>query len=160
MRPVEIHLNETARNRFWAKVKKNSSCWEWTAGKTKFGYGTFNNGSGSRLAHRVSWVIENGPVPDGKLVCHTCDNPSCVNPKHLFVGTQSDNVCDMWAKGRGGAGALPGIENHRSKICDKDVVAIRARLDSGEYQRVIAKDYGLTQSNVSHIATGKTWSHI
>ena len=88
--------------RFWAKVDKSGDCWLWTASKTKEGYGYFRFDGAMRKAHRMSWLLTNGEIPEGMLVCHTCDNPSCVNPKHLWLGTNRDNMDDMNAKGRHG----------------------------------------------------------
>ena len=89
-------------DRFWDKVDKTGECWIWTASKNKKGYGRFGFGSRAQLAHRVSWLLSNGEIPDGMLACHTCDNPPCVNPSHLWLGTQKDNVVDMSSKGRHG----------------------------------------------------------
>lgn len=88
--------------RFWKKVNKTKSCWLWTASKHEFGYGIIgeDHSRNTLKAHRVSWKLANGEIPPGLQVLHKCDNPSCVNPKHLFLGTQSDNVKDMSRKGR------------------------------------------------------------
>lgn len=102
-------MSAAVEERFWAKVDKSGDCWVWTAAvvgsrnpkyKRIGGYGAFGVGGKVRRAHRVSWELANGPIPDGALVCHSCDNRSCVRPSHLFIGDQSDNVHDMDAKGR------------------------------------------------------------
>lgn len=94
-------FNKTFRTRFDAKVERGEGCWVWTGLRTQYGYGTITNGAGCKLlAHRASWELHVGPIPDGLWVLHRCDNPPCVNPAHLFLGTHADNVRDMWAKGR------------------------------------------------------------
>ena len=89
--------------KFWEKVDKNLNppCWEWVAGKNRKGYGTFATKNKIYRAHRFSWTIHYGKIPKGLFVLHHCDNPSCVRPSHLWVGTQLENMKDMYAKGRG-----------------------------------------------------------
>ena len=95
--------------RFWSKVRTGTGCWEWTGARARFGHGLVHVGPGGKLAqtHRVAWELMVGPVPEGMGVLHRCDNPPCVRPDHLFLGTQQDNVRDMWAKGRQGEDAAP-----------------------------------------------------
>ena len=95
----------TLAERFWSKVSKSrkaDGCWIWSGARAGNGYGTLKRGERglTKLAHRISWELHNGPVPDGMLVCHRCDSPPCVNPAHLFLGTMKDNVHDMLAKSR------------------------------------------------------------
>lgn len=96
-------------DRFWVKVRKSDGCWEWTAASKQGGYGKIAVGRRLMLAHRVSWELANGPIPDGLLVCHTCDNPPCVRPDHLFLGTQTDNMRDAVRKNRGIGGPRPRV---------------------------------------------------
>lgn len=90
----------TLPERFWSKVEKAEGCWLWTAYRDDDGYGSIRVGRKAELAHRVAWWLTNGPIPPGLHVLHRCDRPECVNPDHLFLGTQLDNVVDMYRKGR------------------------------------------------------------
>ncbi len=96
---------ESLEERFWRYVQKTDGCWLWTAslsGKPGNAYGSLHNEGKMEKAHRISWTIHNGKIPEGIFVLHKCDNPVCINPSHLFLGTQFDNMRDMVSKGRGG----------------------------------------------------------
>jgi len=145
--------------RFWSKVRIRgfSECWPWQAGKAD-GYGAFGIGrSQNFLAHRVAWTLANGPIPAGLCVCHHCDNPPCQNPRHFFLGTQGDNARDRARKGR----QIPprGERNGQAKLNNKKVCAIRAEYVSGHIsQKTLARQFGVTQSNISLIVHHKRWS--
>jgi hypothetical protein len=147
--------------RFWSKVNKQAEngCWEWTASKRGRGYGQFKLDGTMATAHRVSWMLEHGPIPAGEgyhgtCVLHRCDNPPCVNPDHLFLGTNADNMRDMAEKGRQDAA---GESNGRAKLTEADVHAIRA---DNRSPRAIAAEYGVSQNQISLIKNRKRWTHI
>jgi hypothetical protein len=101
-----LRHGSTLEERFWRKVKKSEGCWEWQGWRDDGGYGSIGSfGNADRVkTHRYSWQLHNGPIPDDLLVCHTCDNPPCVRPDHLFLGTHLDNMRDKMKKGRHKAG--------------------------------------------------------
>lgn len=140
----------------------NSGCWLWTGCVSKYGYGQVRRNGKMQKAHRVSYEMHIGEIPDGMCVCHTCDVRSCVNPGHLFLGTHADNMRDMAAKGRASAHAVgvPGEAHWNAKLTDAQVSEIRAKIASGAKQRDIAAEYGVSQSHVSRIHQGKFWGHV
>ncbi len=145
-----------AKDRFWQKVRSDGSgCFVWRAATNPGGYGLFRFKGGSRLAHRVSWELIHGAIPDGMCVCHRCDNRVCVNPEHLWLGTYFDNVTDMIKKGRDRKAV--GSDNGKTSLTAKEVIAIRA--DSRRHVD-IGVDYGLHPSSVSRIKSGQRWVHV
>lgn len=142
--PVEV--------RFWAKVDKSGECWEWTGAKNRAGYGMLKAGAANgsnTIAHRYSWTLVNGEIPDGLKILHKCDNPGCVRPSHLFLGTQKDNVHDMIAKGRDTAIKEQKGEKHpRAKLTNSQVDEIRS---SDKTLGELAKIYSLNKSYVCDI---------
>jgi len=151
-----------AKSRFWEKVDKRGpdDCWEWQAAKTHSGYGAFRAPNGMHPAHRYSYELHHGPIPDGMVICHKCDNPPCVNPIHLFLGTDKDNVADMLKKGRNGDTGLKGEANHKSKLSAEQVQAIRQRAAKGETLASLAREYGMSDVNIGDIVRRRTWRHI
>lgn len=113
-------------------------------------------GQKSVMAHRYAWERVNGPVPDGMHVCHRCDVPACVNPAHLFLGTNADNTADKHAKGRSARGEKDG----NSKLTARDVVMIRKARASGESFTRIAARYGVWYQTIQDIIAGRTWRHV
>lgn len=100
--PHRNRRREPTAPRFWAKVSQSDGCWQWTGATTSWGYGVLRVKGHNVHAHRVSWELHNGPIPEEMFVCHKCDNPQCTNPEHLFIGTARDNALDMIAKKRHG----------------------------------------------------------
>lgn len=144
--------------RFWAKVDRSGECWEWTAAVDVGGYGMFATGSGMARAHRVSWVLENGPLTDGSILLHRCDNRRCVRPKHLYLGTMRENVADMDARGhraRGYRMSRRGQAHQAAKITDEQVAAIRVLRAAGWQQRRVAALFGISHTHVGHIEQSK-----
>jgi hypothetical protein len=139
------------KQRFRSKISIDpSGCHLWTAFRNPAGYGHFRIEGTNRLAHRVAWLFSNGPIPDGMRVCHRCDTPACVNPDHLFLGTDADNVRDMMQKGRHSIG-----EAHPpAKLSVADVIAIRG---SGDTQAHLAKVYGVSQPTIWRAKHGANW---
>lgn len=152
-----IEKSTTLAARFWVKVDKTASCWLWVASKNRAGYGQIYGPGRPYLAHRVSWEIHNGPIPNGLGVLHRCDVPACVNPAHLFLGTPADNALDKVAKQRQPKGA----ESAMAKLSEQVVVALRVELSRPEVsQREIAGRYGVCQQTVSDIMRGRLWKHL
>lgn len=151
-------MRKELKSRFMEKIQVNNhtSCWEWVASRTSTGYGRIMFNGKNRGAHRVSWIIHNGAIPDEKHVLHICDNPSCVNPKHLFLGTHADNMSDKKNKNRC---RPPKGENHpKAKITKQDVKTIRhlyfaERREYGE----LAKYFSLNPSTVRRICIRASW---
>jgi hypothetical protein len=115
------------------------------------------------LAHRYSWNLHNGPIPDGLEVLHKCDNPSCVRPSHLFLGTQRENVYDMIKKGRQATGSkvsVQGEKHGRSILTADNVLAIRELVASGNSQTSVARLFGVSRFAVSTIVLRKRWAHL
>lgn len=147
--------------RFFEKVEPvtESGCWLWTASTNRSGYGQFMIKPRPYLAHRVSWSLLRGSIPEGMHVLHKCDTPACVNPDHLFLGTDADNVKDMYAKGRQGLGNRLCGERHGMAKIPVDVVKAVFLADSGT-QKQIAERFGITESSVNAIRSGRQWSSV
>jgi hypothetical protein len=151
-------------DRLWRKVEKTDSCWVWTGYRNKTGYGMIGKERtrGCSLTHRVSWELAHGPIPNGLFVCHKCDNPGCVRPDHLFLGSQKTNMADCSAKGRhprNKTNYLPSGEKHHfykkgMKITRE--MAFKIRRDDRP-RSVISAEYGVDVSLISYIKTNKIW---
>jgi hypothetical protein len=198
----EIKLTPRQEVNFWKKVNKDgptmphmeTPCWVWTAGKNRGGYGKFNVGRKTLIAPRIAWTLANGQIPDdgsyhGICACHRCDNPPCVNPAHLFLGTMGDDTRDKVAKGRCNSPRgddhhsrrhperMPRGDNHparlrperlargdghcNAKLTAAKVVAIRAAFAAGGItQRKLAEQFGVCRPVLSGIINRKSWKHV
>jgi hypothetical protein len=162
LRPLQVQhhgLSEYQRFLKHVNVKGPRECWEWTASRMREGWhGQFVSAAGRpELAHRAAWRLMKGEIPGGMFVLHQCDNPACCNPSHLFLGTQSDNLRDMWGKGRAKPGTSLGEKHGMSKLTAEIVNEIRASTESGVS---LAKKYGLSKTTISEVRLRQTWKHI
>jgi len=131
-------------------------CLVWIGTTNSKGYGVAYQGPKRVKAHRAAWEAVNGPIPEGMLVCHRCDNPPCMNVAHLFLGTNDVNVADKVAKARQSRGSGHG----RARLTEEDVIRIRKRLFNGEQCRVIARDFSVSEDAIGAIKRGLTWTHV
>ena len=145
----------------YAKPAPQGDCLLWQKSGLARGYGTLTINGRKQLAHRRAYELANGPIPPGMVVRHRCDTPACVNPKHLDIGTQADNMADSVAKGRHGSQASPmlrhGQNNGMAKLTEAEVIAIRS---DPRPIRALAKLYGVGKSSISNIKSGKTWFRV
>ena len=146
---------------FWNHVAVGApdECWEWTGARSN-GYGSLRWGGRTTLAHRVAKTLSSGPIPAGMVVCHRCDNPPCVNPGHLFVGTYSDNSSDMVAKGRNVFTVRYGVETYNAKLTDEIVAEAVAAVRAGESRRSVSRRLGINKGCLSRMVRGLAWSHV
>jgi HNH endonuclease len=161
-------MDEKTIARFWSKVDKSAGpdgCWLWTGYRMRLGYGRQRVGRQMRIAHRVAWEIENGPIPVGDhhgtmSVCHRCDVRACVNVAHLFLGTHAENVADMIGKGRhrpppayhAGVRRARGEANGNVKLSDQQVLDIRAGRGLGLTYRALGEAHGISATHAKRIA--------
>lgn len=148
--------------RFWAKVERRSEdqCWPWLAARDDKGYGVFYLGARLTKAPRASWALLVGPIPEGLNVLHRCDNPQCVNPAHLFLGTQADNLLDMRTKGRADGNHNPtrlGERHHCAKLTWAKVAEARARHAAGEGLSALAREFNVTPPTMWAALHHRTW---
>lgn len=147
--------------RFWPKVNKSDGCWNWLGAKKSNGYGQINAIQKYMMAHRVSWILNNGPIPAGSNVLHKCDNRLCVNPDHLFLGTQRDNLLDALKKGRVTRyHPRYGEDNGISKLTVKKVHEMRRLNSLGMPFRELAKMFFVSKTAATNACKGVTWKHV
>lgn len=170
-------IEQSSVTAFWAKVEVTSGCWLWNGGRTKAGYGVFRprrDGRRGRMegAHRVSYELAHGPPDEAADVCHTCDNPPCVRPEHLFLGTPKENSEDMVRKGRVASGNRTGARKYPERLERgsrrynatlseeqvADLVTLRRR--TGLSERALAAHFKTSQTVVHGILSGRTWKHV
>lgn len=156
-----MKIEHIHQQRFWAKVQKTDGCWLWTAYRNPAGYGMVPTSIRIPvLAHRASFLIATGIDPGEKCVCHNCDNPPCVNPDHLFLGTLADNNADMLAKGRYSGGSRPGENSPLAKLTAEDVIRIRRDFRFHGGGRKAAREFGVSAALISRIMLRQGWKHL
>lgn len=143
---------------FWDRVDKRSDneCWHWTGTILPNGYGRLSHAGKNYSAHRVSYTLNKGKIHEGMVVCHKCDNPRCVNPSHLFLGTYADNTADMIAKGR----QANGERQPQSKLTEQDIIRIRSICASGRSHKSVAREFGVSSVLIDKIVNRKAWKHV
>lgn len=160
--PKALNLKRaTPAERFWAKVDRrgDDECWPWDGSTWRGGYGEFyvSPTRGKVAAQVFARELATGEVcPDGLEGCHTCDNPPCCNPAHVYYGTRQDNVDDMWRRDR----APRGEDRGGSKLLTEQVLAIRWRFADGDTQPALAAEYGVSPGYISQIVNGRVWAHV
>lgn len=160
---MDIVLTEKDVVRFWAKVDRRGpdECWLWLASKDPCGYGRIGLNRRLEGAHRIAFVLGTGGQPGALHVLHNCpggDKPECVNPAHLWLGTQADNNRDKEEKGRGNHAR--GVRNVNSKLSPEDIPAIREKRSSGRTLKSLGEEYGVALQTIWYALEGKTWSHV
>lgn len=158
-------MTESDKIRFWQKVDKSGDCWEWLACKVRGGYGQFWLNDRHVYSHRISWTMHFGEIPNKMEVCHKCDNPGCVNPSHLFLGTHSDNMNDAYDKGRR---IFKGERNSYSKLTKDDVLLIRdmrknEKFKYGDKKKFCvywANKYNVDWTTILNVINNKQWKHL
>jgi hypothetical protein len=145
--------------RLWPRVTRGDGCWEWTGTRGEKGYGRLTADGRTVQAHRLAWELTNGPIPAGLHVLHRCDNPPCVRPEHLFLGSNLDNIADRHAKGRNARNRGPACGH--AKLTAADVVAIRAAAAQGASNRWLAGRYGVAHQTIwCAIHARGAWSYV
>ena len=167
---TKIEWTDEIKKRFWKKINKTKDCWIWKEGCFINGYGQFRVGTKKMKAHRVVFMMINGEIPKNKIICHKCDNPKCVNPQHLFLGTHKDNALDSKNKGRRAFGLRHGTytkphtrckgeKNGSAKLTKENVIAIRLQHKNTSVD-VLSKNFKISKSQIRNIINYRAWRHI
>jgi len=159
-----LSTNDEVRFFSFVADTDNNGCMPWMGSRLKRGYGKYHgprvpgqNRYPKLLAHRVMWEIENGPIPEGMLVCHKCDVPACCNPQHLFLGTQQDNMADMASKGR----SMHGEKSPHHKLTEADVLEIRSLCAvNNQTKSELARRFKVSVRQIDRIVTRQHWKHV
>lgn len=162
LKPLQVQYHGLSESvRFMRRVDKSApnGCWNWTGSRmNRSWHGQWRNSAGEHeMVHRAAWRMFVGPIPDGMFVLHRCDNPVCLNPSHLFLGTQTDNMNDMWLKKRARPRALLGSRHGGAKLTEDKVLEIRKSILSGIE---LAKIYGVSPTTICDIRKRRIWNHI
>lgn len=159
MRKVE-YTDDHIRHLLYCRaiLSDEDSCWIWLGPPDRYGYGRIQVDGKTERAHRMSYRVHVGEIPPGMNICHTCDTPACINPHHLFPGTQADNIADKIAKGRGRS--LKGDECRNAILSERDVQDVFAEKARGDRVESIAAARGVSTSTVYKILQGHSWKHI
>ena len=166
-----MNVAEYVIERFWDKVERGPTCWNWTASTVSFGYGCAWDGKRRWYAHRLSWTWTNGAIPEGVFVLHKCDNPRCVRPSHLYLGDKKQNALDRKNRSRHWKDRNPsafkahqvkisshkGERNHAHKLTLEDVITIRASKDTNLQ---LAEAFGVHSCTIWRVRTGRKWAHL
>lgn len=168
---TRMPLTLSVMDRFLPNIDRSGDCWLWIGKVDKDGYGVFYANGGDFRAHRVAYEFAFDVAPENQCVCHRCDNPQCVRPEHLFLGTNQENTADRHAKGRSAVGdrtcarmyperLARGERSGSAKLTETDVRAIRAALEHGASYAALGRQYGVTWSAIKWIHIGRTWRHL
>lgn len=147
---------EIAKNRFYSSFNKSDNCWIWNKSKDSFGYGLFYIGGTYYRAHRYSYELFIGKIPEGKIIMHTCDNPPCINPDHLVPGTLEENNKDKAAKGR----QIKGVDSFSAILDEQKVILIRKLRGEGRSYKELAIEFNVSKHTIYDLCNGRTWKHI
>ena len=152
-------MKQSIEDRFWPKVDKSGgpdSCWPWTKGRHRNGYGKFYSAGKHISAHRTAFLFSAGTIPEGLHVLHKCDNRACCNPRHLFAGTSADNMADKVSKNRQSRTGFPGEKHGRSKLSNRPVLVLKKLRSLGWKLRTLATFFGISLNYADKVCLGKS----